>query len=151
MVAIMLFVLDEADEMLSRRPKDQIYDIFRCLPPNVQVAFFSATMVPDIVDLMSKFMRNPARILIKKDELTLESILRFAIAIDKEEWKLDTSCELYETLTITQAIIYCNNRCKVDWLAEQMGKRDFTTSTMHAMLDQKERDLITREFRSRSS
>ena len=108
-------------------------------------------MVPDILDLMSKFMRNPARILIKKDELTLESILRFAIAIDKEEWKLDTSCELYETLTITQAIIYCNNRCKVDWLAKQMGKRDFTISTMHVKLDQKERDLIMRDFGSRSS
>ena len=60
-------------------------------------------------------------------------------------------CDLNETLTITQAIIYCNTRCKVDWLAEQMGKRDFTISTMHAELDQKERDLITREFRSGSS
>ena len=83
--------------------------------------------------------------------MTFEGIRQFYIAIDKEGWKLDTACEVYETLTITQAIIYCNNRCKVDWLAEQMGKRDFTISTMHAMLDQKERDLIMREFRSRSS
>jgi len=148
---IMLFVLDEADEMLSRGFKDQIYDIFKCLPPNVQVALFSATMAPDILDLTSKFMREPVRILVKKDELTLEGIRQFYIAIEKEEWKLDTLCDLYETLTITQAIIYCNTRRKVDWLAEQMSKRDFTISTMHAELDQKERDLIMREFRSGSS
>jgi translation initiation factor 4A len=151
MEEIMLFVLDEADEMLSRGFKDQIYDIFKCLPPNVQVALFSATMAPDILDLTSKFMREPVRILVKKDELTLEGIRQFYIAIDKEEWKLDTLCDLYETLTITQAIIYCNTRRKVDWLAEQMSKRDFTISTMHAELDQKERDLIMREFRSGSS
>merc|ERR1712210_391194 len=81
-----------------------------------------------------KFMRNPARILVKKDELTLEGIRQFYVAIEKEEWKLDTLCDLYETLTITQAIIYCNTRRKVDFLA-----------------DQQERDLVMREFRSGSS
>merc|ERR1712048_742602 len=145
------FVLDEADEMLSRGFKDQIYDIFKCLPANVQVCLFSATMAPEILDLTSKFMRDAVRILVKKDELTLEGIRQFYVAIEKEEWKLDTLCDLYETLTITQAIIYCNTRRKVDFLADQMTKRDFTVSTMHAELSQKERDLIMREFRSGSS
>merc|ERR1719454_929793 len=148
---IALFVLDEADEMLSRGFKEQIYDIFKFLPPNVQVALFSATMAPEILDLTGKFMRNPVRILVKKDELTLEGIRQFYIAIEKEEWKLDTLCDLYETVTITQAIIYCNTRRKVDFVAAEMSKRDFTVSTMHAELDQKERDLIMREFRSGSS
>lgn len=146
-----LFVLDEADEMLSRGFKEQIYDIFKFLPPNVQVALFSATMAPDILDLTGKFMRNPVRILVKKDELTLEGIRQFYIAIEREEWKLDTLCDLYETLTITQAIIYCNTRRKVDWLAEKMSQRDFTISIMHSELDQKDRDRIMREFRSGSS
>jgi len=145
------FVLDEADEMLSRGFKDQIYDIFKTLPPNVQVCLFSATMPPEILDMTTKFMRDAVRILVKKDELTLEGIRQFYVAIEKEEWKLDTLCDLYETLTITQAIIYCNTRRKVDFLADQMSKRDFTISTMHADLDQKERDLIMREFRSGSS
>merc|ERR1712194_943011 len=108
-------------------------------------------MAPEILDLTSKFMRDAVRILVKKDELTLEGIRQFYVAIEKEEWKLDTLCDLYETLTITQAIIYCNTRRKVDFLADQMSKRDFTISTMHAELDQKERDLIVREFRSGSS
>merc|ERR1711904_356861 len=85
------------------------------------------------------------------DELTLEGIRQFYVAIEKEEWKLDTLCDLYETLAITQAIIYCNTRRKVDFLAHQMAKRDFTVSVMHAELDQKERDLVMREFRSGSS
>ena len=148
---LLVFVLDEADEMLSRGFKDQIYDIFKTLPANVQVCLFSATMAPEILDLTTKFMRDAVRILVKKDELTLEGIRQFYVAIEKEEWKLDTLCDLYETLTITQAIIYCNTRRKVDFLADQMTKRDFTVSTMHAELDQKERDLIMREFRSGSS
>jgi len=148
---LLVFVLDEADEMLSRGFKDQIYDIFKTLPANVQVCLFSATMAPEILDLTTKFMRDAVRILVKKDELTLEVIRQFYVAIEKEEWKLDTLCDLYETLTITQAIIYCNTRRKVDFLADQMTKRDFTVSTMHAELDQKERDLIMREFRSGSS
>jgi len=145
------FVLDEADEMLSRGFKDQIYDIFKSLPPNVQVCLFSATMAPEILDLTTKFMRDAVRILVKKDELTLEGIRQFYVAIEKEEWKLDTLCDLYETLTITQAIIYCNTRRKVDFLSDQLSKRDFTVSVMHAELDQKERDLVMREFRSGSS
>jgi len=148
---LLCFVLDEADEMLSRGFKDQIYDIFKTLPPNIQVCLFSATMAPEILDLTTKFMRDAVRILVKKDELTLEGIRQFYVAIEKEEWKLDTLCDLYETLTITQAIIYCNTRRKVDFLADQLTKRDFTISTMHADLDQKERDLVMREFRSGSS
>jgi len=145
------FVLDEADEMLSRGFKDQIYDVFKTLPPNVQVCLFSATMAPEILDLTSKFMRDAVRILVKKDELTLEGIRQFYAAIEKEDWKLETLCDLYETLTITQAIIYCNTRRKVDSLADQLQKRDFTISTMHSDLDQQERDLVMREFRSGSS
>jgi len=148
---LLTFVLDEADEMLSRGFKDQIYDIFKCLPANVQVCLFSATMAPEILDLTTKFMRDAVRILVKKDELTLEGIRQFYVAIEKEEWKLDTLCDLYETLTITQAIIYCNTRRKVDFLKDQLTKRDFTVSTMHAELDQRERDLVMREFRSGSS
>jgi len=146
-----MFVLDEADEMLSQGFKEQIYDIFKTLPATVQVCLFSATMAPEILDLTNKFMRDAVRILVKKDELTLEGIRQFYVAIEKEEWKLDTLCDLYETLTISQSIIYCNTRRKVDYLADQMGRRDFTVSTMHADLDQEERDLVMREFRSGSS
>ena len=98
-----LFVLDEADEMLSRGFKDQIYDVFRFMPPTIQVGLFSATMPVEVLEITQQFMRDPIRILVKRDELTLEGIRQFYVAVDREDWKLDTLCDLYETLTITQA------------------------------------------------
>ncbi|XP_045596811.1 eukaryotic initiation factor 4A-I-like [Procambarus clarkii] len=148
---IMVFVLDEADEMLSRGFKDQIYDVFRYLPADVQVVLLSATMPPDVMDVTTKFMRDPVTILVQREELTLEGIKQFFVNVEKEEWKLDTLSDLYETLTITQAVIFCNTRRKVDWLTDQMQHRDFTVSAMHGDMDQKERDVIMREFRSGSS
>ncbi|XP_069033946.1 eukaryotic translation initiation factor 4A1A isoform X2 [Embiotoca jacksoni] len=148
---IKMFVLDEADEMLSRGFKDQIYEIFQKLASSTQVVLLSATMPADVLEVTKKFMREPVRILVKKEELTLEGIRQFYINVEKEEWKLDTLCDLYETLTITQAVIFINTRRKVDWLTEKMHARDFTVSALHGDMDQKERDLIMREFRSGSS
>ncbi|KAF3908905.1 hypothetical protein AA313_de0207364 [Arthrobotrys entomopaga] len=146
-----LFVLDEADEMLSRGFTEQIYDIFQLLPPSTQVVLLSATMPQDVLEVTTKFMRDPVRILVKKDELTLEGIKQFYIAVEKEEWKLDTLSDLYETVTITQAVIFCNTRRKVDWLTDKLTARDFTVSAMHGDMDQGQRDLIMKEFRSGSS
>jgi len=91
---IKMFVLDEADEMLSRGFKDQIYEVFKSLPNDVQVVLLSATMPSEVLDVTSKFMQKPIQILIKKEELTLEGIRQFYIGIDKEEWKFDTLCDL---------------------------------------------------------
>jgi len=148
---IKLFVLDEADEMLSRGFKDQIYEIFTKLPPNVQVGLFSATMPPDALEITRKFMNSPVRILVKRDELTLEGIKQFYINVEREEWKLDTLCDLYDTLNITQAVIFCNTRRKVDWLTDKMRAREFTVSSTHGDVQQKERDVILNEFRTGSS
>jgi len=148
---IKIFVLDEADEMLSRGFKDQIYEIFKRLPPNVQVILLSATMPSDVLEVTTKFMRDPIRILVKKEELTLEGIKQFYVDVEKEDWKFETLCDLYDTLSITQAVIFLNTRRKVDWLTDQMTKRDFTVSAMHGDMNQKERDVIMREFRSGSS
>jgi translation initiation factor 4A len=151
MNSIKIFVLDEADEMLSRGFKDQIYDVFQFMPSTVQVCLFSATMPTDILEISERFMRNPIRILVKREELTLEGIKQFYVAVEKEEWKLETLCDLYETLTITQAIIYCNTRRKVDWLTDRMSQRDFTVSSMHGDMTGQERELIMKEFQTGSS
>jgi len=148
---IKLFVLDEADEMLSRGFKDQIYDVFKYMPQNIQVILLSATMPAEVLEVTKRFMREPVRILVKKEELTLEGIRQFYVFVEKEDWKLDTLCDLYETVSITQAVIFCNTRRKVDWLTDQMAKRKFTVSAMHGDMDQQQRDMIMREFRSGSS
>merc|ERR1712137_708339 len=90
MQSVGLFILDEADEMLSRGFKDQIYEVFKFLPETVQVALFSATMPIEVLEVTSKFMRDPIRILVKRDELALEGIKQFYIMVEKEEWKIGT-------------------------------------------------------------
>jgi len=137
--------------MLSRGFKEQIYDCFQYLPSEVQVALFSATMPNEILQLTERFMRNPVRILVKKEELTLDGIKQYYVAVEKEDYKLATLYDLYESLTITQAIIYCNTRRKVMWLTDKMKQHDFTVSAMHGDMYQKERELIMKEFRSGST
>jgi translation initiation factor 4A len=148
---IRIFILDEADEMLSRGFKDQIYDIFQVLPTRFQVGLFSATMPPEALEITQRFMKDPVRILVKRDELTLEGIKQFYINVERDEWKLDTLCDIYDTLNITQAVIFCNTRRKVDWLTDKMRSREFTVSSTHGDIGQKERDVILNEFRTGSS
>lgn len=148
---IKMLVLDEADEMLNKGFKEQIYDVYRHLPPYTQVVILSATLPAEILELTHKFMTDPVKVLVQRDELTLEGIKQFFVAVEREEWKFDTLCDLYDTLTITQAVIFCNTKIKVDWLAKKMIEANFTVSSMHADMDQKQRDSIMKEFRSGQS
>jgi len=149
--SIKMLVIDEADEMLGRGFKEQLYDIYRYLPPHTQVVLVSATMPHDVLEMTTKFMNDPVRILVKRDELTLEGIKQFFVAVEKEEWKFDTLCDLYDILTITQAVIFCNTKIKVDWLTQKMREANFTVSSMHGDMPQKERDQIMSDFRGGKS
>merc|ERR1712072_310505 len=146
--AIKMLVIDEADEMLSRGFKEQIYDVYRYLPPATQVVLLSATLPQEVLEMTTKFMTDPVRILVKRDELTLEGIKQFFVPAEREEWKFDTLCDLYDSLTITQAVIFCNTRRKVEWLVEKLRQNNFTVSCMHGEMKQLERDAIMNEFRS---
>ncbi|KAH9388633.1 Eukaryotic initiation factor 4A-II [Tyrophagus putrescentiae] len=148
---IKIFVLDEADEMLSRGFKEQIYDVFQALDYEVQVILLSATMPQDVFEVTTKFMREPIKILVKKEELTLEGIKQFFVNVIHEKDKLTTLIDLYNCLTITQAVIFCNTRKRVQWLSDQLKANDFTVSSMHGDMDQKTREKIMQEFRSGSS
>jgi ATP-dependent RNA helicase len=148
---IKMLIIDEADEMLNQGFKEQIYDIYRYLPPTTQVVLVSATLPKEVLEMTEKFMNDPIRILVKRDELTLEGIKQFFVAVEREEWKFDTLCDLYDSLTITQAVIFCNTKKKVDWLAAKMREHNFTVSAMHGEMPQRERDSIMEEFRSGGS
>lgn len=143
-----LFVLDEADTMLGMGFKQQVHDIFKYLPDQGQCAIYSATMPPEVIGVANRFMNDPVRILVKREEVTLEGIKQYYINLEREEYKLDTLCDLYESLTIAQAIIYCNTKRKVVWLTKNMKDRDFVVSAMHGDMNQHERDLILQDFRA---
>lgn len=151
--SLKMFVLDEADEMLSRGFRDSIHEIFSLIEnlDNMQTVLLSATMPSDVLAVTKEFMRDPIRILVKKEQLTLEGIKQFYVDVQKEEWKLETLMDLYATLSITQSVIFCNSRRKVQYLAEKMDENAHTVSSMHSEMQQRERDIVMREFRSGSS
>ncbi|GBG68017.1 hypothetical protein CBR_g1137 [Chara braunii] len=136
-----IFVLDDADIMLSRY-KDHICGIFQLLPGKVQVGVFSATMPPEILGIVRKFMKKPVKILVNRDELTLEGIKQFYVNVDKEDCKLDNLCDLHETLAVMQSIIFVNTGGKVDWLMDKMRSRHFTVSGTHKDMDQDTYDNV---------
>ncbi|KAG5633872.1 translation initiation factor eIF4A [Sphagnurus paluster] len=142
---IKIVCVDDANETLSRGFKDQIYKIFQSLPRNIQVTLFSATMPEEVLEFSKKFMRDPVRILVKKDELTFEGIKQFYISV-KEDRKLDTLCDLYKTVPITRAVIFCNTRRKVLVLTDAMLGRGFTVSAMHGKMEPKQREDVIKEF-----
>ncbi|EDK43231.1 eukaryotic initiation factor 4A [Lodderomyces elongisporus NRRL YB-4239] len=148
---VKMFILDEADEMLSSGFKEQIYNIFRLLPETTQVVLLSATMPQDVLEVTTKFMNNPVRILVKKDELTLEGIKQYFINVEVEDYKFDCLVDLYDSISVTQAVIFCNTRSKVEFLTNKLREQKFTVSAIHADLPQGERDTIMKEFRSGSS
>lgn len=148
---IKIFCMDEADELLSLGFKEQVHDIIQYLPTESQIILFSATMPREVFDIFQKIMKEPARILVKKEELTLQGIKQFYIDVEKEEFKFSTLTDLYETVTVAQAIIYCNSRRKVDWLSGQLKDKGFTVSSIHGDLDMPTRERIMKEFRSGTS
>jgi len=82
---VSVFILDEADEMLSRGFRDQIYDVFQALQSDVQVCLFSATMPEEVLEISTRFMRNPISILVKREQVTLEGIKQFYVAMEREQ------------------------------------------------------------------
>jgi len=134
--SLKIIILDEADNMLGQGFEEQIKQIFSLIPADIQVGLFSATMPPSILEITKKFMRNPATILVKNEELTLDGIKQFYIPIDKEEWKFLTLVELYKNLEIQQCIIFCNHKQSVDDLAEKFRSESFVVSLMHGGMDQ---------------
>lgn len=146
-----ILVIDEADEMLSKIFSNQIYDIFRFLPNNIQVGLFSATMTPEFFKISNNFMRNPIKILVKNEELTLEGIKQFYINIDKQDFKFATLCDIYEACSISQTIIYCNSKRTVDEVSKKLVDNNFSISSIHGEMTQTERNNIMQEFRNGSS
>jgi translation initiation factor 4A len=142
-----MFVLDEADEMLSRGFEDQIYEIFQYIPRSCQTVLMSATMPPEALKMTEKFMENPIKILVQNEELTLEGIKQFFISIDKEAWKLETLIDIYNKLSISQSIIYCNTKRTADWLVTQLTDREYAVQCIHSNMSAEERKDVMKQFR----
>lgn len=144
---VKLVVLDEADEMLSSGFKEQVYNIFQNFSNNIQVALFSATLPPYIHKITTKFMRDPVRIYVKSESLTLEGIAQYYIAVDDDTQKYATLKDLYSSISMSQCIIYCNSVKRVQDLFDAMLEDNFPVCCIHSNMDKSARDTAFNEFR----
>jgi len=144
---VKMIVLDEADEMLSAGFKEQVYNIFNFLSSSVQVCLFSATLPEELHALASNFLRNPVKILVKSEQLTLEGIVQHLIALEDDSHKYNTLKDIFNMISVTQTIIYCNSIKRVTDLTEAMVQDNFPVCCIHSGMEKSERDAAFRDFK----
>lgn len=145
---IRIMVLDEADEMLSQGFKDQIYNIFQALGKDAQIAVFSATMPDSMLDMTKRFMRDPVHISIPVEQLNLECIKQYYVALRNDYMKFETLKDLFSLISISQCIIYCNSVRRVADLHKAMLEDGFSVGCIHSSMDKAEREREFAAFRS---
>tara|TARA_Y100000992_G_scaffold302584_1_gene277502 strand:- start:701 stop:1852 length:1152 start_codon:yes stop_codon:yes gene_type:complete len=145
---INIVVIDEADEMFSYGFKDQIYKLLDKLNKDIQIALFSATIPDELHKLIDSFMKEPTKILVKADMLTLEGIAQYYIALENDYQKYETLKDLYESISISQCIIYCNSIKRIDILYEQMIKDEFPVCCIHSNIPKYQREESFKQFRN---
>jgi translation initiation factor 4A len=148
---IKLIILDEADEMLSSGFKEQVYNIFQHFNNDIQVALFSATLPNSIYPIINKIMRNPVKICVKAEQLTLEGISQYFVAVDDDRQKYDTLKHIYQYVSVSQCIIYCNSIKRVADLYDAMKEDNFPVCRIHSNMDRNERDIAFKEFKNGKS
>ena len=143
-----LIILDEADELLSVGFKEQVYNIFQHMPQNVQVGLFSATLPYEVHSLTDKFMRNPVKVLVKAEQLTLEGISQFYVALEDDGQKYDCLKDIFASFSMSQCIIYCNSVKRVQDLHDAMIEDNYPVAQIHSGMDKDDRTKAYKEFRS---
>jgi len=141
-------VIDEADLMLEKGFVQDIFDIVRELPRRTQASIVSATYTPEVMEITTKIVNpnNNRQILVKKEELTLRGIQQYYVDCGKNDEKLLVLLDLYDRLSINQAIIFCNSKKTVDYLTRELESRDFAVSSIHA--EKENRIGIFNDFQS---
>ncbi|CAF3519054.1 unnamed protein product [Adineta steineri] len=148
---IKTLVLDEGDELVSRGFEDQICDVLQKLPSNIQMVIFTATIPCELEKIITKFMTNPIRILVESNNFTLDHARQFYVNIEREEWKIDTLCDILASINDTPTVIYCNTRKTVDFVNEKLSEQNLNVAILHDNMSQQERDTYLKKFQTRSS
>jgi len=145
---IKLFVLDEADEMLSGGFINNIRDMFITFGEDIQTAIFSATMPKEIIELTDRFMKTPTRITMEAEKLNLEGIQQFFVALSNDHEKYATLMDLFSKLTINQTIVYANSVNRVIDLYDAMKKDGCAVCCIHSNMTTQERQQSLQAFRA---
>ena len=136
-------VVDEADDVLSISFQKQIIKIFSIIPKDTQICLFSATIPDEMFNLTDKLLKNPIKILVEDDELSLEGITQYYVYLgSNDNYKFDTLCDLYDSLSIGQAMIYCNKRYRVEELSNNLREQIFRNFQINGDMLQKDRQNV---------
>jgi superfamily II DNA/RNA helicase len=140
-------VLDEADELLADGIPHTLNELFERAPNGVQVILISATLSKNILYASNKFIHDPIKVLLQNHEIAVDLISQFYIDVETEEYKFDTLLDLYNLVSTSQTIIFCNTIRKIEWLEENLKKQNFSITVIHSNMTQVERDNVVKEFR----
>ncbi len=145
---IRIIVMDEADEMLSAGFQEQVQSIFQMMPSTIQVAIFSATLTREVMDLTPRFMIDPIKITMEAEKLSLEGIRQYYVAVRSDDDKFDALKKLFNYISVSQCIIYCNSVHRVSQLSDAMREDGFSVDCIHRNMSKQDRDRVFQEFRS---
>jgi translation initiation factor 4A len=143
-----MIILDEADQMLEDRFREQLHSIFEFgFPKTCQVALLSATMSPEVTEIADKLLQNPQRILLPPSSVTLDGIHQYYINVEADENKLEALIDIYKYLVVNQMIIFVNKKQNAEWLATELRRQGFTLEFIHGDLEMAERNKRMADFR----
>lgn len=143
-----MLIFDEADEILSKGFKDNIYNIVRVLPKTTQICLFSATLPDEILSITDKFMNEPIKILVKNEELTLDGIQQYFVTVKNRDWKYDIITDLYDAISVNQCIIYINNKNKIVEVYDKLLYANYPVSYITGDRTTEERKETMEDFRN---
>lgn len=145
---IKVFILDEADEMLSHGFKEQVQNIFEQMPTSIQVCIFSATLPKYVFEITDKFMIEPIKIIVKAEQLTLEGISQHYVAVMDDVQKYEALVDLYSSFSVSHCIIYANSVARVHDLHQAMISDGYPVCSIHSNMSKTEREHALGDFRS---
>jgi superfamily II DNA/RNA helicase len=141
------FVIDEADNMANEKDCIELNNLIKLVPITSQKILISATLTHSVFKITDRIMKDPIKILLKNSDVSVDLISQFYIDVEVEENKFDVFIDIYNLISTTQAIIFCNTIRKVQWLEEQLKAQNFSITTIHGKMTQQERNNIVQEFR----
>lgn len=145
--SLKFIVIDEADDMLADGFSKKLNNIFESIPDGTQVCLISATLSRNVFYASKKLMHDPVKVLLKKEDIAVDLISQFYLDVEVEDYKFDVLLDLYNLISTSQAIIFCNTIRKVKWLTENLKEKNFPITAIHGKMTQQERNEIVKEFR----
>jgi len=145
---IRVFVLDEADVMIAiQGHQDQSIRIHKYLNPDCQMLLFSATYDQEVMDFAENIISNPVVIKLRREEESLDNIKQYYVYCDSIEAKYRSIANIYGTITIGQAMIFCQTRKTASWLADELKRDGHALSLLSGDLGPDERLMVLDRFR----